>query len=256
MSNDFAYQVALITGASSGIGHALALNLASRGCRVGLIARRESELKALCAEIEKRGGKATYAAADVTDAHSMQQAATSIENKLGSIDLAIANAGVSIRVQATNFDTAKIAQVYNVNVMGLNHTIAAVMPGMIKRRRGHIVGISSLASYRGLAGHSTYCGSKSAVNAQLEGLRVELRNHNVKVTTVCPGYIKTPMVQHHNFKLPFVLEADEAARRIVRAVERGCRRYDFPWQTAFAARLMSWLPSFIYDRMPQPYKNM
>lgn len=256
MSQNFKYKTALITGASSGIGRDLALNLARRGCHVGLVARREAELQALKSEIEAFGGKAAYAAADVTDAKSVKAAVTSIENELGGIELLVANAGVSIRVHSMNYDPVKIAQVYSVNVLGLNNAIAAVIGGMIKRKHGHIVGISSLASYRGLAGHSTYCGSKAAVNTQLEGLRVELRPHNVKVTTICPGYIKTPMVAHHNFKLPFMLEPTDAAQRIVRAVERGCRRYDFPWQTVLAAKVMATLPAWLYDRLPQPYSKM
>ncbi len=255
MSANFLYKTALITGASSGIGKDLALHLARRGCHVGLIARRMQELDTLAQQIRDLGGHAVAAPADVTSPESIRAAVHSIEAQIGGTELLIANAGVSIRVHATNFDPQKIAHIYNVNILGLNNTIAAAIAGMIQRRKGHIVGISSLASYRGLAGHSSYCGSKAAINAQLEGLRVELRAHNIKVTTVCPGYIKTPMVAHHSFRLPFLMEPSEAASRIVRAVERGWRRYDFPWQTVLAAKIMAQLPAWLYDRLPQPYKN-
>ncbi len=252
----FNYQTAIITGGSSGIGKALAFALAKRGCKVGLIARREDELRDICQTLTAAGATAVYACADITDADSVQNAVNKIEAEIGGTELLIANAGISIRVHARSFDPKKVAQIYNVNVLGLNYAIAAVLNGMMHRKNGHIVGISSLASYRGIAGHSSYCGSKAAVNTQLEGLRVELRAFNVKVTTICPGYIQTAMLAHHTFKPPFIISADEAAERIVSAIARGRRRYDFPWQTTLGARIMAILPAFIYDRLPQPYKNM
>ena len=232
-------KVALVTGASSGIGWALAKALAAEGCRVGLVARREEPLKQLAAEI---GGAAFAAVADVRDLHSITTAATAIRAALGPIDLAIANAGVGKPTLLDPVNVADVEDMFRVNVMGMVHTFAAVVPDMLARKSGRLVAVSSIAGYRGLPGESAYCASKAAVNSYMDGLRIHLRGTGVFATTICPGFVHTPMTAMNTFHMPGVMSADEAARRIVRAVMRGKKVFDFPWRLSFMTKLSRWLP--------------
>jgi short-subunit dehydrogenase len=135
------------------------------------------------------------------------------------------------------------------------YSIEAVLPEMLGRGRGHLVAVSSLAAYKGLPGESAYCASKAGVNSYLEGLRIQLRDRGIAVTTVCPGFVRTPMTAENNFKMPFLLEADEAARRIVRALRHRRKVYNFPWQMAFLMKLTAWLPDWLLARSMKKYNE-
>src|SRR4029077_16382265 len=128
-----------------------------------------------------------------------------------------------------SINTTEIEKMFRINTLGVVYSVEAVLPSMLERGRGHLAAVSSQAAYKGLPGESAYCASKAAVNAYLEGLRIQLRGHNVAVTTVCPGFVPTPMTAVNEFKMPFLMEADEAARRIVRALARRRKVYNFPW---------------------------
>jgi len=144
---------------------------------------------------------------------------------------------------------------FRINVFGVIYAIEAVLPDMLKRGRGHIAAVSSLAAYKGLPGESGYTSSKAAVNTFMEGLRIQLAERGIAVTTICPGFVQTPMTEVNQFKMPFLLTADQAARRIVGALRRRKKVYDFPWQMALLMRLTAWLPDWIMARTMQKYNE-
>ncbi len=213
------HPVAVITGASSGIGRALALQLGAAGYRVGLIARRQAELEATAKEISASAGKAQAAPADVGDRQSLRLAISSIEDHFGPVDILVANAGYGAPTHLDPLNTADVEKTIQVNVMGVIYAIEAVLPGMLERKRGHLLAISSLAAFKGLPGESAYCASKAAVNAYMEGLRIATRTRGVTVTTVCPGFVSTPMTPMDS-ATPFIMPAEEAAARIARLIAR------------------------------------
>jgi short-subunit dehydrogenase len=251
----FAGQVAVITGASSGIGQALAQVLAAEGARVGLVARRREALEELAAEIGRAGGTAAVAAADVGDRPAVVAAIHELAARLGPVDLLVANAGVGAPTRLEPFSVAEVEKMFRVNTLGVVYAIEAVLPEMLRRGRGHLAAVSSLGAYKGLPGESGYCASKAAVNTFLEGLRIQLRGRGVAVTTVCPGFVRTPMTSVNEFHMPFLLEADEAARRIVRALRRRRKVFDFPWPTALLMRLTRWLPDWVMARAMAGYND-
>lgn len=248
-------QVAVITGASSGIGWALARVLAAEGCKVGLLARRADNLAALTREIEQAGGTAAYAVADVIDRQQTVAAIRDLSARLGPADLLIANAGVGCPTTLEPFNVSDLEKMFQVNVFGVIYAIEAVLPQMLARGRGHLAAVSSMAAYKGLPGESGYTSSKAAVNNFMEGLRIQLRDRGIAVTTVCPGFVKTPMTEVNQFEMPWLLEADEAARRIVRALGRKQKVFNFPWQMGLLMRLTSWLPDWVIARSMARYNE-
>jgi short-subunit dehydrogenase len=248
-------RVAVITGASSGIGWSLALALAREGCPVGLVARRQEKLDELAAQIRGNGGTAATAAADVANREQLREAIAAIRQTLGPTDLLVANAGIGIPTLLPPTNIADVEAMFRVNTLGVIYAIDAVLPEMIERRQGHLVAVSSLAAYKGLPGESGYCSSKAAVNTYMEGLRIQLRKRGVAVTTVCPGFVRTPMTAVMNNPMPWLIDADEAARRIVRALRRRRKVYNFPWQTALLMRLTRWLPDWLLARAMHDYNT-
>jgi short-subunit dehydrogenase len=251
----FANQVAVVTGASSGIGWCLAKRLAAARVKVGLIARRRDQLDKLAGEIASAGGVAAVAAADVGDREQNHQAIREIVDKLGPVDLLVANAGVGAPTNLDPVNITDVEQMFRVNVFGMIYAVEAVLPDMLKRRGGHLAAVSSLAAYKGLPGESAYCASKAAVNSYMEGLRIHLRDKRVGVTTICPGFVKTPMTDVNEFKMPWVMEADEAARRIVAALDRRTKVFNFPWQTTLLMKLTRWMPDRMVARHMGPYNE-
>jgi short-subunit dehydrogenase len=239
----------LITGASSGIGEALAVELGRRGASVGLLARREEVLREVAAKVEAAGGRALAVAVDVRDAGEVKAAVAQVVARFGRVDVLIANAGKGEITLAREFDIEVVTEVLSVNLLGAMNSVAAVLPEMLARGAGQIVGISSLAAYRGFPGSGAYCASKAALSTFFESLRVELRPGNVYVTTIHPGFIDTPMTRGRNQQMPFLLDADRAARMMLGAIEARRRTYAFPWQLAAIARVTRWLPAALYDRM-------
>jgi short-subunit dehydrogenase len=251
----FRDQVAVVTGASSGIGRALAKALAAEGCKVGLVARRREELAALAAEIEKSGGTAAFAPADVGDRGQAVAAIREVSGRLGPVDLLVANAGVGAPTLLDQSNVADVEKMFRVNVLGVVYALEAVLPEMLRRGRGHVAAVSSMAAYKGLPGESAYSASKAAVNTYLEGLRIQLRDRGVAVTTICPGFVRTPMTEVNQFKMPWLLEADDAARRIVRALRRRRKVYNFPWQMTLLMKVTAWLPDWAIARTMRQYNE-
>jgi short-subunit dehydrogenase len=240
----FAGQVAVVTGASSGIGRELARTLAREGCKVGLIARRRDQLEALAGEIAAGGGASAIGIADLSDREATLHAFAEVTAKLGPVELLIANAGVGAPTLLDKPNVPDVVRMYQVNVLGVVYSLEAVLPDMLKRGRGHVAAVSSLAAYKGLPGESGYSSSKAAVNNYMEGLRIQLRSRGIAVTTICPGFVKTPMTEVNNFKMPWLLEADDAARRIVQALKRKKKVFNFPWQLSLLMKATAWLPDW------------
>jgi short-subunit dehydrogenase len=244
----FANQVAIITGASSGIGWELAKTLAAQGCAVGVLARRKDQLEALVREIQSAGGKAAYAVADVSDRGQTVSAIHALRDQLGPVDLLIANSGVGVPTTLEPLNIDEVEVMFKVNTLGVVYAIEAVLPDMLRRGQGHLAAVSSLASYLGMPGESGYCASKAAVNVYLEGLRVQLRRRGIAVTLICPGFIETPMTAVNTFKMPFLMKPDRAAQLIVSALSRKKKVFNFPWQTTLLMKLACWLPDWMLER--------
>ena len=231
----------VITGASSGIGAALARYYASEDSVLGLIARRPGN--------QTLKGKVTHYLVDVTDEPALAAAARDFTARFGAPDLVIANAGVSTGTSGEDIaDIAKLKHLLNVNVAGLAATLAAFAPAMRQAGRGTLAGVASVAGFRGLAGNGAYSSSKAAARIWMESLRAELYGSGVSVVCICPGYIDTPMTRVNRFRMPFLLSADEAAPRIARAIAARRRLAVIPWQMALASVLLRAMPGWLYDR--------
>lgn len=237
----------LITGASSGIGRGLALALGKRGASVGVLARRKELLDEIVGEIERAGGKALALAANVQDAAAVREAVAGFQAEFGAIDVLIANAGVGATNDAAELDADQVAKVIGINVIGVANCVAATVADMAARGSGQLVAISSLAAYRGLPKSAAYCGSKAAVSAFFESLRLDLKTKGVDVTIIHPGFIKTPLTAGRHAQMPFLLELDDAVNKIVRAIEKRRKSYSFPWQLATIVRAGMLMPTFMYD---------
>ncbi len=244
---DWSNRVVLVTGASSGIGRGLAIELARRGGAVGLLARRGDLLNEIVNEIEAVGGRALALAADVTDATAVRSAADRLTAKFGPIDVLFANAGVGATTHATDLDAGQVASLVNVNVIGVVNSVTAVIPEMVQRGQGQLVAISSLAAYRGLPKSAAYCASKAAVSAFFESLRLDLHGSGVDVTIIHPGFIKTPFTADRQAKLPWLMELSDAVNKILEATEARKKSYAFPWQLATVVRAGMIMPNFMYD---------
>ena len=247
--NSFQDKVVMITGASSGIGRALALEIASRGAKLGLVARRVQVIEEVVRDIEAAGGKAMSLPADVQDVNSISAAANTLRARLGPIDVLIANAGIGPTRDAADFSAEEVSDVINVNVIGVSNSVAAVIPEMVGRGSGQLVAISSLAAYRGLPKSAAYCASKAAVSAFFESLRLDLEPRGIDVTIIHPGFIKTPLTEGRSMQMPYLMELDDAVAKIVRAIEKRRKRYSFPWQLATIVRAGMIMPIWMYDRI-------
>lgn len=236
-----------MTGASSGIGRGLALELARRGAAVGLLARRADTLQEVVAEIEAGGGRALALPADVTDANAVSQAADVLRTEFGPIDVLFANAGVGGSAHAAKLEPAEFAGVIDVNVKGVVNSVSAVIGDMVKRGKGQLVVISSLSAYRGLPKSAAYCSSKAAVSAFFESMRLDLHGSGVDVTIIHPGFIKTPLTAGRKARLPWLMELDYAVDKILKATEARKKSYAFPWQLATIVRAGMIMPIFMYD---------
>ncbi len=234
-----------ITGASSGIGAALARHYAARGAALGLVARRRDALTALVASLP--GEHAIYIV-DVADGPALQAAAADFVARIGLPDVVIANAGVSVGTLTEEADDLPaFERVMRTNVLGMVATFQPFAAPMRARGSGRLVGIASVAGIRGLPGAGAYSASKAAAIAYLESLRVELHGSGVRVVTIAPGYIETPMTAVNRYPMPFMLPVDEAARRFVRAIDAGTTYTVIPWQMGVVARLLRLLPNAVFD---------
>lgn len=249
MRIDWSQKVVLITGASSGIGGALAVALGRRGAALGLLARRAEALREITRKVENAGGRALALPADVRDAEAVRAAAGELRARFGRLDLLVANAGIGVTTHAGDLRASEVANVININVLGAVNSVAAVLPEMIAQGSGHLAAISSLAAYRGLPKSGAYCASKAALSSFFESLRLDLRGTGVDVTIIHPGFIKTPLTEGRHAQMPFLMELDDAIKKIIRAIETRRKSYAFPWQLASIVRACLLMPTPMYDRM-------
>jgi short-subunit dehydrogenase len=246
------YRRALVTGASSGIGRSLARWLAARGVTVIAAGRRRANLEQLRDEAARTGGAIEPLELDVTelaDVAAARERLRELDARDGGLDLVVANAGVGQLTSALKFDWGACESVLRVNVLGAAATLTAVLPGMLERGRGHLVGIASIAAVRGLPQNAAYGASKAFLRSFLESLRLDLAGTAVKTTCVFPGFVKSEMTAGNRFPMPFLLETDEAAARIGRAIFAQQAELWFPWQMALPARALALLPSALYVRL-------
>ena len=238
-----------LTGATSGIGEALAYELAQRGARVALTARRAELLEKIVSDIRARGGSAWAFPGDVTSLEQMKSVVSAIEGSVGPIDLAIPNAGTHIFTVPEQFNSAEYLSIMQLNFGGILFCIEAVLPGMLKRGHGYLAPVASLAGYRGLPRAAAYGASKSAAIHFLESIRFHLKSDGITISIVNPGFVKTPLTDKNDFRMPFLVDAPKAAKIICRGIERGKREIAFPWPFTWVLKIARILPAPLYERI-------
>ena len=241
-----------ITGASSGIGQALAGRFHRAGYRLALAARRTDDMMAWATQrgIAVDGLNCAIYGVDVADIDAVVAAGNRCIAQQGAPDVVIANAGISVGIDtAVRGDLDVMARVLALNNTGLAATFHPFVAGMRLRGSGRLVGIGSVAAIRGLPGHGAYCASKAGVVAYCESLRGELRGSGVRVVTLCPGYIDTPLTRGNRYGMPFLMPVDDFAEKAFRVIEAGASYRVIPWQMGVVAKLMRLLPDAVFDRL-------
>ena len=241
-----------ITGASSGIGQALALRFHRAGYRLALVARRVHEIESWAAAQQLPADSYVIYSADVSDSSSIVEAGQACITRQGLPDVVIANAGISVGVDtAVRADLDVIQRTFATNNIGMAATFHPFIDAMVARGSGTLVGIGSVAGIRGLPGHGAYCASKAAVISYCESLRGELRPAGVRVVTVCPGYVDTPLTQRNRYSMPFLMQPEDFAEQAYRAIRAGASYRVIPWQMGVVAKLLRLLPNPWFDRLLQ-----
>lgn len=250
MNRDDDAPLVFITGASSGIGQALAARYARAGWRLALVARRAAETEAWCAAQGWERSRYAVYAADVRDVDAIVAAGRACLAQQGLPAVVIANAGISVGVDTAEYEDLEVIRAtFETNNLGMAATFHPFVQPMRQARRGTLVGIASVAAIRGLPGHGAYCASKAAVVSYCESLRGELRPHGVRVVTLLPGYIDTPLTRQNPYKMPFLMPADAFAEQAFRAIAAGTRYRVIPWPMALVAKLLRLLPDALFDRL-------
>jgi len=241
--------LAFITGASSGIGQALALRFHRAGWRLALVARRGPELQAWVDAQGLDASQACVYAADVRDIHSIVRAGQACMARQGLPDAVVANAGISIGFDSADFDDLEVMRAtFETNNLGMAATFHPFVKPLCERGSGRLVGIASVAGIRGLPGHGAYCSSKAAAISYCESLRGECARSGVKVVTLLPGYIDTPLTRGNRYSMPFLMSAVAFADRAFDAIVAGDSYRVIPWQMGWVAKLLRWLPNALFDR--------
>lgn len=241
-------RLVFITGASSGIGQALALRYFAAGYQLALAARRTAEVYAWAASNAIPPACFRVYDADVSDSVSIVGAGHACIAAQGLPDVVIANAGISVAMDtAVREDLAVMSQTLATNVTGVAATFHPFVAGMVARRSGALVGIGSVAGIRGLPGHGAYCASKAAVISYCESLRGELRRSGVKVVTICPGYIDTPLTRQNRYAMPFLMKSEDFADAAFTTIQAGRSYRVIPWQMGVVAKLLRLLPNSVFD---------
>jgi short-subunit dehydrogenase len=230
------------------MGRALCLELAREKVRLGLLDRNRDGLDSLAEELKASGITFALAQSDVRDRQSVRSAIHSLAGELGPVDLLVACAGITGATLVEDLAVKQTEALVQVNMLGVAYCINAVLPDMLARRSGHIVALSSLAGCRGMPFSAAYCASKAALSNYLESLRPSLRRRGIAVTTVLPGFVRTPLMAGALVQPPIpMMEPEEAARHILRAIRRKSRVYAFPWSTSLVLGALRWLPAWLYD---------
>ena len=238
----------LITGAANGIGRATALELARSGVRMGLIDIDSTGLESLANELRDAGAIFVAETADVSRRRPLRQAVKEIEAALGQVDVLVACAGFGTLTLVPDLALDTLRRTFEVNMFGVAESIEAVLPGMLSRGRGHIVGVASLAGYRGFPWMISYSASKAALIAYLEALRPGLARRGITVTTACPGFVRTAMSTGVPYKRKVkMIEPEQAAQHLVRAILRRPRNCVFPWSMRMGLAILKFMPDRLFD---------
>jgi short-subunit dehydrogenase len=241
-------RLVFITGASSGIGQALALRFFQAGYRLALVARRTAEVKSWAEAHSISESSYQIYSADVSDTDSIVTAGKVCIAAQGVPDVVIANAGISTGMDTAMFEDLEVMrQTFATNNIGIAATFHPFVQAMTQRGSGALVGIGSVAGIRGLPGHGAYCASKAAVITYCESLRGELRPTGVKVVTICPGYIDTPLTQKNSYDMPFLMKPEAFAEKAFAAIQAGSSYSVIPWQMGVVAKLLRLLPNALFD---------
>jgi len=238
-----------LTGASSGIGEALAPRLLDAGARVAATSRRSDKLEELAARHRTKDREVFVVPADVSDPQAVHAAARAIDAAWGGIDLAVFNAGFGRRISVTDFRARDFVEIFNVNFFGVLHGVEAVLPGMLQRRAGRIAAVASLAGFRGAPTLAGYGTSKAALIHAMDSLRFDLAPYGVGVTVISPGYVRTPMTANNTYWMPALIDADRAARIIVRGLQRDRKEIHFPARFSLFVKCLRVLPFPLYERI-------
>jgi short-subunit dehydrogenase len=237
----------LITGASTGIGKAIAVQLAKENCNLVLAARRVELLEEFLSKSQISNHQSLIIKCDVSKKDEVINAFKVAKEKFGKIDIAILNAGVGYNMDVENYTSAYAEEIYGTNLLGIVYWVEQLLPDFLNRKEGMIVGISSLSDSRGYSRSSFYSSSKAAATNYLEGLRVECKPYGIKVITVRPGFVETPMTKKNKFHMPFLITAEKAARIIINGMKKEKRMIQFPWQMVLITRFIGLLPRSIYE---------
>jgi short-subunit dehydrogenase len=249
------YRTALVTGASSGLGRGLALWFAKRGVKVYAAARRTAQLASLADEARAAGAEVVALEMDVARTQETLARIRELDEACGGLDLVVANAGVGDPTLGTKLAWETVQRTIDVNVTGAAATLCAALPQMVARGRGHLVGVSSLAAYRGLPGNAAYSGSKAFLATFCESLRVDLQGTGVRVTSLHPGFVKSEMTAKNRDPMPFLLETEAGVEHMGQAILRAEAEYGFPWQMRHVVRLVRVLPNAVFDRIGRRVKR-
>lgn len=251
---NFNDKVILITGASCGIGCEVARQLSNYSCKLILISRRESLLKEIENELKQINKDVISIKCDVSIKEEVKDAVQTAINTFGKIDIAILNAGINIKPRKDEFDSNAGEEILRTNIMGMVYFFEELIP-FFKSKGGMFVGVSSLADGRGFPLSGFYCASKAAATLFLESQRNELKPFKIKVLTVKPGFVKTPMTSKNKFKMPFLMEVEKAAKIILKGIKKEKSIIQFPWQTVWGAKLLRLLPNSIFDPLASKHRK-
>ena len=240
-------KVVLVTGASSGIGEALITRLAKENCKLVLIARRIELLQQLSGKLNLTEDRHLIIKCDVGNKEDVARAYELLRIKFGGVDVAILNAGYGHKVTVDTYDSQYAEKTFGANFFGIVYWVEQLLPQFADKGTGIIAAVSSLADNRGYSGSGFYCASKAAASTYLEGLRIELKPRGVKVITIKPGFVRTPMTDSNDFKMPLLMEPEKAARIITEGIKKEKSVIQFPWQTVFLTRLVGMLPNSLYE---------
>lgn len=239
----------LITGASSGIGASIAKAIAPFGANIALVARREEKLKSLRDSLRGSDNHIEYFVADVCDLDAVKLTYKAVVDRFGKIDVAYLNAGRGESFRIDRFSAKKVKETFDVNIYGVVNFLEVLLPSMLEKKEGTIVGISSLASHRGAPMSGVYSASKAALSNLLESLRIEAAENNIQITTVEPGFVRSELTDKNKFKMPFFMETEDAAKIIIDGVSQGKSMIRFPWEMSTVIKLLSFLPNSLYDSL-------
>ncbi|MCJ7802294.1 MAG: SDR family NAD(P)-dependent oxidoreductase [Candidatus Marinimicrobia bacterium] len=240
-------KIVFITGASSGIGEYVAYEYAKQGATIGLAARRNDLLETISTKCKELGGKPIIYKCDVSDQSAIKKAIDNFIIKSGGIDIVIANAGISGKVKLANGNSDEINRMLSINILGVTNTILPALPTMIKQKSGRIVVLSSIAGFRGLPGRSSYSASKVAVRFMANSWRSSFVNDGISFTTICPGFVDTEMTNKHKYHMPFLMNVDVFAQKMVKAIENKKKTYVAPWQWRLIIPLIKIVPEWFIN---------